>query len=110
MLYQYLHAEYVTFLPTLLTECQYQIQSVTIKNQGFAEAVSEPGLTFVAAQFDGILGMGYQEIAVDGVPPVFNNIMAQKKVGSSVFSFYLNRYDYFPYSWLVDNICSTFTQ
>nr|AGH70121.1 aspartyl protease [Placozoa sp. H4] len=68
-----------------------RIQGITVKNQGFAEAVSEPGLTFVAAQFDGIMGMGYQQISVDGVPTVFNNIMAQKQVSSSVFSFYLNR-------------------
>lgn len=67
------------------------IGDLAIDSQLFGEAIKQPGVAFIAAKFDGILGMAYPRIAVDGVAPVFDNIMSQKKVEQNVFSFYLNR-------------------
>jgi cathepsin D len=61
-------------------------------NQGFACATSEPGAAFVAAKFDGILGLGFDNISVQALPTPFTCIMADKaKCPSGVFAFYLNR-------------------
>lgn len=39
--------------------------------QEFIEATREPSLTFLVAKFDGILGLGFQEISVGNAVPVW---------------------------------------
>ena len=72
--------------------CSIQIGDLSIDKQVFGEAINQPGIAFIAAKFDGILGMAYPRISVDGVVPVFDSIMEQKKVDQNIFSFYLNRW------------------
>ncbi|KAI3675201.1 hypothetical protein L1987_84787 [Smallanthus sonchifolius] len=68
-----------------------KIGDLVVKEQDFIEATKEPGVTFLAAKFDGILGLGFQEISVGDAVPVWYNMMTQGLVHEPVFSFWLNR-------------------
>eukprot|EP00656_Telonema_subtile_P027147 TRINITY_DN2916_c0_g1_i1.p2 TRINITY_DN2916_c0_g1~~TRINITY_DN2916_c0_g1_i1.p2 ORF type:complete len:370 (+),score=118.06 TRINITY_DN2916_c0_g1_i1:129-1238(+) len=45
--------------------------SSVLPNTLFAEATKEPGLAFKVGKFDGIMGMAFQAIAVDGIQPAW---------------------------------------
>ncbi|KAL2171778.1 hypothetical protein VTG60DRAFT_1776 [Thermothelomyces hinnuleus] len=65
------------------------IGDITIQGQDFAEATSEPGLAFAFGRFDGILGLGYDRISVNGIVPPFYKMVEQKLIDEPVFAFYL---------------------
>jgi cathepsin D len=67
------------------------IGNLEVPNVEFAEAVVEPGITFITAKFDGILGFAFSQIAVDGLKPLWYHIMDDHLVDDQVFAFWLNR-------------------
>ena len=65
------------------------IGDIEIKGVDFAEATKEPGLAFAFGRFDGILGLGFDKIAVNNIVPPFYHMVNRKLVDEPVFSFYL---------------------
>ncbi|KAM0938162.1 putative phytepsin [Dioscorea sansibarensis] len=73
------------------SEDHVKIGDIVAKDQAFIEATREPSVTFVVAKFDGILGLGFQEISVGNAKPVWYNMVEQGLVKEPVFSFWFNR-------------------
>jgi hypothetical protein len=72
-----------------LSEETLAVGDIKVANQVFAEATNEPGMAFSMGKFDGIFGLGWPSISVDGVVPPIQNMIAQKSIPQGVFSFYL---------------------
>ncbi|KAK7292427.1 hypothetical protein RIF29_08206 [Crotalaria pallida] len=68
-----------------------KVGDIVVKNQEFIEATKEPGVTFLVAKFDGILGLGFREISVGRAVPVWYNMIEQGLIKDPVFSFWFNR-------------------
>lgn len=68
-----------------------KVGDLVVETQDFIEATREPSITFLAAKFDGILGLGFQEISVGDVVPVWYNMVNQGLVKEPMFSFWFNR-------------------
>uniref|UniRef100_A0A8C3EI30 Uncharacterized protein n=1 Tax=Corvus moneduloides TaxID=1196302 RepID=A0A8C3EI30_CORMO len=67
------------------------VASLVDTNQLFGLSTAEPGQFFVDVRFDGILGLGYPNLAADGVTPVFDNLVNQSLLRENLFSVYLSR-------------------
>merc|ERR1712002_446499 len=78
-------------LSGIVSEDTVTMGTAVAKKQLFAEALKEPGTAFVAAKFDGILGLAFPSIAVNHIEPVFQTMVAQGQMEENLFSFYLNR-------------------
>ncbi|CCH59222.1 hypothetical protein TBLA_0B03830 [Henningerozyma blattae CBS 6284] len=66
-----------------------EIGDLKITKQDFAEATSEPGISFAFGKFDGILGLAYDTIAVNRVVPPVYNAINQGLLDEPKFAFYL---------------------
>jgi hypothetical protein len=63
---------------------------IIVQAQTFAQMDQLNGLAFIAAQFDGILGMAFQNISADFTPTPFQNMVKQGLVQDPSFSFFLS--------------------
>lgn len=68
------------------------VAGLKVNQQTFAEITDVSGLgpAYSIGKFDGICGMAFPTISVDGIPPVFDMLVKQGQVDKPVFSFYLS--------------------
>lgn len=66
-------------------------EDITVSKQKFASVhdAKGMGLAYIMSTFDGILGLGFDDISVGGVETVFHNAMEQGVVKEGKFAFYL---------------------
>ena len=65
---------------------------VPMPNITFGEVLEQPGLAFVAANFDGIFGLGLPNlVSMRGARPPFFSMCEHKHTASCVFSMYMER-------------------
>ncbi|KAI8841395.1 vacuolar protease A [Chytridium lagenaria] len=69
------------------------IADLEIKSQDFGESIKEPGITFAVGRFDGILGLGFDNIAVEKAVPPFYNMIKDGLLDEPVFAAYLGTGD-----------------
>eukprot|EP01006_Ploeotia_vitrea_P000560 TRINITY_DN103267_c0_g1_i1.p1 TRINITY_DN103267_c0_g1~~TRINITY_DN103267_c0_g1_i1.p1 ORF type:complete len:381 (-),score=233.19 TRINITY_DN103267_c0_g1_i1:184-1326(-) len=76
-------------LSGFLSQDTCTIGGLAVKNQLFAEATNLPGLAFQVGKFDGIMGLAWPSIAVDGVLPVFNQAVEEGLIADNKFGIFL---------------------
>jgi hypothetical protein len=66
-------------------------QDIAVTGQRFGEIEDAGGLgmAYSFGKFDGILGLGFSSISIDGAATVFENAISQNVVDQPIFSFYL---------------------
>eukprot|EP00298_Acanthocystis_sp_HF-20_P001257 c11658_g1_i1.p1 GENE.c11658_g1_i1~~c11658_g1_i1.p1 ORF type:complete len:392 (+),score=142.17 c11658_g1_i1:64-1239(+) len=71
------------------------VGNLQVSKQVFAEIsdVSGLGTAYSIGKFDGILGLAWPSISVDGVTPVFTNLVNGGQLDQNVFSFALGKAD-----------------
>ncbi|XP_002715833.2 chymosin [Oryctolagus cuniculus] len=67
------------------------VAGIVDTHQTVGLSTKEPGDVFVYSEFDGILGMGYPNIAFPHSVPVFDNMMHKHLVAQDLFSVYMSR-------------------
>lgn len=80
-------------LEGVISSDDLSIGDLTIRGQDFGESVKEPGITFAVGRFDGILGLGFDTIAVQHVVPPFYQMIAQGLIDEPLFGVWLGNND-----------------
>jgi gastricsin len=68
-----------------------QVQNIKVPNQEFGLSEKEPGLTFLIAKFDGIMGLAYPSLSAGDATTALQGMLKEGALSSPLFSVYLGR-------------------
>ncbi|KEH37702.1 fungal proteinase A, aspartic proteinase superfamily protein [Medicago truncatula] len=68
-----------------------KVGDINVKDQEFCEITREGNFALLALPFDGILGLGFQDVSVGKVTPVWYNMIEQGHISDKVFSLWFNK-------------------
>ncbi|XP_008820975.1 pepsin A-5-like [Nannospalax galili] len=69
------------------------IGGLTVVAQAFGLSLEELGSFMKYAVFDGVLGLSYPSLSLQGITPVFDNLWTQGLISQNLFAFYLSSKD-----------------
>uniref|UniRef100_A0A8C6DPY9 Peptidase A1 domain-containing protein n=1 Tax=Moschus moschiferus TaxID=68415 RepID=A0A8C6DPY9_MOSMO len=67
-----------------------QIRNLVTVNQAFGLSRNQFSAPLIRVPFDGILGLGYPKLAIQGTIPIFDHLKKQGVISQSIFAFYLS--------------------
>ncbi|KAL4308976.1 hypothetical protein GQ457_01G029710 [Hibiscus cannabinus] len=68
-----------------------KVGDIVVEDQEFIEVTKEAFLPFLIAKYDGILGLGFQEISMERATPLWMNMVHQGHIDHKIFSLWLSR-------------------
>ncbi|KAM7262234.1 hypothetical protein ACFE04_021311 [Oxalis oulophora] len=79
------------YVSGFLGQDNIRVGEIIVKDQEFIEVTKEGLFTFLEAQFDGILGLGFEDSSTAGAKPIWSKMFEQGRVSQQIFSLWLNR-------------------
>ncbi|KAL2937731.1 Aspartic proteinase [Bienertia sinuspersici] len=92
----YFHSRYTQGCQDIYQDCQDHVSvgDLVVKDQVFVEAQIEKSVDLILTQFDGILGLGFLDMSIGRVTPLWYNMVQQRLVSQQLFSLWLNQDPY----------------
>ncbi|XP_010694065.2 aspartic proteinase isoform X1 [Beta vulgaris subsp. vulgaris] len=79
------------FISGFFSQDNVKVGGLLVKDQVFVEAEIERSLDLILMDYDGIVGLGFQDMSVGDVPPLWYNMVQQGLFSRQIFSLWLNQ-------------------
>ncbi|XP_021774695.1 aspartic proteinase-like isoform X1 [Chenopodium quinoa] len=79
------------YIAGIYSQDNVDVGGLIVQDQVFVEALAEKSIDLIFMKFDGVLGLGLQDISVGSEAPLWYNMIQQKLVSQQIFSLWLNQ-------------------